>query len=124
MFATINDLWARWPAHPDIPEETAEAFLSDASDLITDLFEIPSSPDEALGRTLRRITVAMTRRALTRFGEDGLESVTDSQGPFSTSMKFSNPDGNLYVTKQEREAIENALAPSAGDFVVTQSSGW
>lgn len=125
MFATVEDLWLRWPGHPEVPEETVEVLLSDASDQVRELFpEIPETPQEPLSRTLRRVVVAMTRRALTRFGDEGLESLTDSQGPFSTSMKFSNPDGALFITGQEREAVESALDSSQGDFVVTDSMGW
>jgi len=125
MFATVEDLWLRWPAHPDVPVATVEALLSDASDQLSELFPaIGTNPQEPLSRTLRRVVVSMTRRALTRFGDEGLESVTDSQGPFSTAMKFSNPDGALFITGQEREAIESALDSNQGDFIVTDSAGW
>ncbi len=123
-FATVEELWIRWPGHPSISDDSALALLEDASDIIAALFTIPPTLSDPLSKTLRRVVIAMTRRALTRFGDEGVESVTDSQGPFSTSMKFSNPDGALFITSQEREAIEAVLNPTASDFVVTESSGW
>lgn len=124
MFATAEDLWRRWPNHPEIPKDTVDQLLQDASDKISVLYTIPTNPPELLSRTLQRVITSMTRRALTRFGDEGLESVTDTQGPFSSSLKFSNPEGALFLTKQEREDIEAVLDSSAGDFVVTESGGW
>ncbi|MEY8577215.1 hypothetical protein AALI21_02765 [Corynebacteriaceae bacterium 6-324] len=124
MFATAEELWLRWPNHPDIPNETVEVLLQDASDKISGLYNIPSNPSELIQRTLQRVVTSMTRRALTRFGEEGLKSVTDTQGPFSSSLTFSNPEGALFLTKQEREDIEAVLDSSDGDFVILQGEGW
>ncbi len=124
MVATAEDLFSRWPTHPDIDDGVANTVLVDAFDQLTTLYPaVTESPEGKLRRVVVRVVCAMARRALMQAENEGVESVSDSGGPFSTSFKLSNPDGALYLTGQERELIENAL-DAGGGFVSVEMGGW
>lgn len=103
-FATVGDLRARWPNMPPLDEAMVEAALSDASDM---LVEQGVDTTEVKAGTLRRIVCAMARRSLVMPAADGLglESIQEGAGPFQQTLKYSNPMGDLYLTKQERAAL-------------------
>jgi hypothetical protein len=47
-------------------------------------------------------------------GMDGMESVQQSGGPFSVTMKPLNPAGDFYLTKQERKALGDGAQRAFG----------
>lgn len=111
MFATPSDVEDRW--RPLTPEETirAQALIADASALIRS--ECPSIDDrlDADPPTLDpqvplMVVCAMVKRVLIAgAGIDGASSHQQTAGPFSQSVSFTNPLGNLYLTKAERRML-------------------
>lgn len=99
-FATVSDLVARWRPLDAVEAVQAEVLLGDASQLIRDerrdLTEV--SP-----LTLKAVTCAVVKRAMVVDDESiGVSSLQSTTGPFSDSRSFSNPMGDLYLTKAEK----------------------
>lgn len=102
-FATLDEFKARWPDFPTGAEAHATVQLEDASQFILDT--VPAA-GAAAAATRRRIVCAVVRRAMPDVdGMDGMESIQQSGGPFSVTMKPVNPAGDFYLTKQEKAAL-------------------
>lgn len=101
-FATVDDLAARWHSLSAAESSTATALLEDASDVIR-----TTAPGwvRASASTLKRIACAMVKRAMVAGDNVGLSQATETTGPFSNSWTFSNPGGDLYLTRSERKAL-------------------
>ncbi|KAA8832610.1 Gp19/Gp15/Gp42 family protein [Bifidobacterium tissieri] len=103
-FATVADLEDRW--HALTPEEAgkAEKKIGDAADVI-----ISTCPywREARPGTLRRIVCAMVQRALSApdYGGADVTQASQTVGQVSLGLTYSNPAGDLYLTKWERKAL-------------------
>jgi len=110
-FASATDLAARWRPLTPAEETMADTLLGDASlivrsecpDVDARLSTIPPALDPDVPKM---VVCAMVKRAMIA-GVD-VEGVTNTQqtaGPFSQSMTYSNPMGNLYLTKAERKLL-------------------
>lgn len=100
-FASSDDLKARWPDLSDT--EVAETLLSDASQLIRDTCPGWAQASEA---TLKAIACAMVKRAIIAGSDNaGLSSTQETTGPFSQTWNFSNPTGDLYLTRTEKQRL-------------------
>ena len=126
-FATVEDLEARWRALSDNERIRADVLLADATDLI-----VSKCPrwESATPRTRKRVVCAVVRRAMQ--GGDAIGGVTDSgggiysephgiiaseshtTGPFSDQFTYQNPEGGLYLKREEKDA----LGGSGGAFEV------
>lgn len=127
VFASVDELRARWRNCPeDITDAVLGTLLEDASLWLSTTFPaVPRDPGERLAASLRLVACAMVKRSLISEDADGAEQVTDTQGPFSSSRKFTNAEGNFFLTRQERELIEAALENrDAATFRVVSASGW
>ncbi|MDN6659715.1 MAG: phage Gp19/Gp15/Gp42 family protein [Acidipropionibacterium jensenii] len=101
-FATVSDLEARWRTLTADEKARAQVLIDDASDKITTTCTGWVDASEA---TLRRITCAMVKRAMaTPAGADGADvsSLQQGAGPYQATVQFSNPSGDLYLTKAEK----------------------
>jgi hypothetical protein len=109
-YATTSDLEARWrPLTPD-EASTAAVLLDDASSQIrTELPGIDARLDvsDDLRRNATRVVCAMVRRAMDVPDDAGfgIATVQETTGPFSRSFNYSNPTGDLYLTKAERRLL-------------------
>ncbi|MCT6899799.1 MAG: phage Gp19/Gp15/Gp42 family protein [Bifidobacterium sp.] len=100
-FASSDDLKARWPDLSNT--EVAETLLSDASQLIRDTCPGWAHASEA---TLKAIVCAMVKRAMIAGSDNaGLSSTQETTGPFSQTWNFSNPTGDLYLTRTEKQRL-------------------
>ena len=100
-FATVDELKARWPDFPPGADAHAEVLLEDASQFILDTVK---SAGLAAPATRRRIVCAVVRRMMD-VDEAGIESFSQSAGPFSQTVKPVNPNGDFYLTKAEKTAL-------------------
>jgi hypothetical protein len=120
VYATTSDLEARWRPLTDPEAATATVLLADASTQIRSEFPtldiliagdadadpvVPPNPD--LARNATRVVCAMVRRAMDapEDGGFGVGSIQETTGPFSRSLSYSNPMGDLYLTKAERKLL-------------------
>ncbi|WP_115728251.1 Gp19/Gp15/Gp42 family protein [Actinomyces culturomici] len=105
-WATPEDLEARWRLLTDDEKQRATALIDDAMSLIKD--ECPKWPSAQL-ESLRRIVCQMVHRAmLAPLGDEdaiGVSNASMTTGPFSQALTFTNPGGDLYLTKAERRAL-------------------
>lgn len=114
-FATHAELAARWRPLSSDERERATVLIQDASDEIRQRFPDIDARIEAYSdnpatginpRLVARVCCAMVKRALTGGVEfDGVSSYQEATGPFSESVTFQNPNGDLYLTKAERKLL-------------------
>lgn len=118
--ASTLDIEAQWRALSADEASRAEALISAASRRLRALY---ADLDSRIlsggldGAVVADIVVAMVKRALIGASRDGIESYSQTAGPFATTQKFSNPDGALYLTADEKAML---LSPDA----VRTRTGW
>lgn len=113
VYATTGDVAARWRALSDSEETRCEALLADASDLIRTTCPNWQSAGED---TLRRVTCAAVIRALQSGDMAGVTQSSQTAGPFSQSWSYSNPSGDLYLTKAEKRALGGTVRLGSTDM--------
>lgn len=106
VFATFDDVKARYPAASIRNRETVETLISDASALMQ--ASAPKPTDNK--RLLCFVCCSVVRRALAAAENvgDGMTGVTQTSqtvGAFSQSWSFTNPAGDLYLTRAEKRLI-------------------
>lgn len=101
-FATPEDLEARWRPLTPVEREQAVVLLEDASQLVIDEGCDVSRVAEA---TLRRVVCGVVKRAMGSAGDFGVTSLQQGAGPYQQTMQYSNPLGDLYLTKADRRAL-------------------
>lgn len=111
-FATIDDLKSRPSVLTDAQMAGAGQLLKDASLWMRVWF--PGAADaldtnEDLAEALSMVCCSMVKRALIAGEREGLTSHGETIGIYSENVVLRNPDGNLYVTKAEKELIETLL---------------
>lgn len=109
-FATHEDLAKRWHSLLEGEQEQADELLADASDKIRQ--QAPKANDsswaQAHARTLTRVCCGMVKRAMQQQASGMPEGVTQSSettGPFVNGYTWSNPDGSLYLTAEDRKDL-------------------
>lgn len=128
-FATYADLTARPPALPQASEETVGVLMDDAAWWLSvwfrpygDLVTLAEDDDE-LATGLKILSCSMVRRAFATGALEGAQSSYQVMGPFSAQVAFRNPDGNLYITTAERDAILALLGVNVSGAVSMTSPG-
>lgn len=113
VYAAVEDVTARWRAMSDSEETRCAALLADASDLIR-----TTCPNwqTAGADTLRRVTCAAVIRALQSGDMAGVTQSSQTAGPFSQSWSYSNPSGDLYLTKAEKKALGGTVRLGSTDM--------
>lgn len=103
-FATLDELRERWPDFPPGGDMHAQALLEDASQFILDVVPSAATVSES---TRRRVVCAVVKRAMQAGGSDlaGVESLQQGAGPFQTTFKPVNPNGDFYLTRLEKVAL-------------------
>lgn len=110
-FATHTDVEARWRPLSDAEDAVADILAIDASDMVRERW---SNVDDRIAAgtltadALTRIVAQMVKRAMIAGDALGLESRSQAVGPFSVSDKFSNPNGNLYLTSADVAYLDGA----------------
>lgn len=108
-FAFITDIESRWRQLSDAEKLRATALLSDASALIR--AERPTIDSMVNGGTIdpdipRMVAVTMVKRAMAGSADMiGIQSQQQTSGPFSQQYTFTNPSGDLYLTKAEKRLL-------------------
>lgn len=122
-YATVEQLAARWRPLTEDEVDTAEVLLEDASVQIR--VEVPDlkarilAGDTDLLSAVIRVECSMVKRAMTAGDAGfGVTSAQETQGPFSRTYQYSNPMGDLYLTKAEKR-----LLGAAGQRAFTINQG-
>ncbi|KAA8831467.1 hypothetical protein EMO89_01660 [Bifidobacterium tissieri] len=103
-FATVTDLENRWHTLTGPERVRAGVLLEDASDKI--MTDCPHWT-EASEATLRRITCAMVKRAMSSpdYAGADLTGLNQTVGSVSVGLTYANPSGDLYLTKAEKRSL-------------------
>ena len=114
-FATVQQLVLRWQPLTTDQQDQAAVLLDDASRDLTRLYPDAVVKPE-LADDLQRIACNMVRREMSRImdGSDGIISQSETRGPFSSSRRYVDPEGGMYVTGREEEILLGKPATSGG----------
>lgn len=104
-YAIVADVEDRWRTLNQVERARAEVLLGDAA-VRLDALCPPSAPSTNQELEARKIvSCEMVKRAMaTPGGVEGIgvSSVQAGAGPFQQTQQFSNPTGDLYLTKADR----------------------
>lgn len=105
-FASYTDIEARWRTLTADEQARATTLLGDASNMLLALVRVDES-DGQQQALLKQVCCSMVIRSLvagesTAFGVDNMQA---TMGPFSQQMHFTNPNGDLYLTKSEKHLL-------------------
>jgi hypothetical protein len=114
VFATADDLRNRWPSLPATADDQADQLLADASLYLRTQY--PGIGDQAdtdsdLAAVLAIVVSNMVKRAMLSI-TPGVSQESTNTGPYSHSVTYSNPDGNLFLSAAE-DAMIRGYQPSA-----------
>jgi hypothetical protein len=118
-FASATDLEARWK--PLSADETARAgvLLAAASRMIRRTYRTVDAriaAGEINSEDVVDVVTAMVKRVMIRSDVEGLESRSETAGPWSYQDKFANPLGNMYMTADDKSVF--ASVNSGGAFSI------
>lgn len=110
-FADIEDLRKHWSKLPFEDEEDAGQKLVEASIEVRALY--PDIDSRILSGRLdpdapKLVVCRMVKRAMDNADNgvpSGVGSVQESAGPFAQTLNFTNPDGNLYLSKSDKRLL-------------------
>lgn len=105
-FAEVEDLEARWRSLSTEEATKAATLLDDASAILASLVTV--DPDDASQEALLRIvSCSMVMRSMMASEGDayGVSQLDYGMGPFSQAVHYSNPNGDMYLTAQERKLL-------------------
>lgn len=105
-YADIADLTAKYNLTP-AQENVAETYLEDASILIRDLLAAEGkSVEDYEDDTITKITRDVAYRGLSAVSDGAMVSqYTESAIGYSETFTYSNPQGDLYLTKLEKKQL-------------------
>ena len=108
-FATVDDLETEWRPLSESEKDTARHRLKTASTLIRRMkpnIDEEAEQDEVLKEVLTFVVCDMVKNSMnTAEVPHGVSQFTNSTGPFSQTMQFSNPGENLYFKKIHRRLL-------------------
>lgn len=107
-FATTSDLVDRWRDLSVDEISTATALIGDATAKITTLCTRSGIDiaDKSLTANLKAVTCSMVKRAMSTSKDMfGVTQQSQGAGVYSGSVTFSNPMGDLYLTKEEKNLL-------------------
>jgi len=106
VYATPEDLIDRYGEMTEDEQKRAEILLTDASAIILAAGGL-KEPKEADDAAYRAVCCAMVHRVMISpsWLALGVTQRSQTSGPFTESMSFNNPNGDLYLTKAERKTL-------------------
>lgn len=105
-FATVEDLEARWHDLDSDEEAKASTLLDDAEAMLSALVDVDPT-DEQQATLLKIVSCSMVIRSMQASESDayGVSQLDYGMGPFSQAAHFANPNGDMYLTAQERRLL-------------------
>lgn len=116
-YATVEDLEARWRTLDSDEEARSAVLLDDASVMLTEQVEV--DPEDTQQAALLKIVCCnMVIRAMLASESDayGVSQIDYGMGPFSQAAHFANPNGDLYLTGQEKDLLDIGTGRYILDF--------
>lgn len=113
-FAVYTDVAARWRTLSATEQTQATVLLGDASAIVRS--EAPAVDVRIAAGTLdadlvKAVVAGMVKRAMLASDVEGISAQQEIAGPFQRQQTFSNPLGNLYLTKQDKRLLGMSARP-------------
>lgn len=103
-YATLEDIEARRGVLDPDEREKAAALLDDAAVILDALVIINGSEEQET--LLNLVSCNMVIRALSTTPDAyGVSSLSTTAGVYSESLQYSNPSGDMYLTKLEKRLL-------------------
>lgn len=105
-FAQVSDIEARWRDLSTAEETRAGTLIDDASAILTQLVDVDAT-DTQQAQLLKQVCCSMVIRAMSATEADtfGVSSASMTAGPYTQQMTYSNPSGDMYLTKLEKRLL-------------------
>lgn len=105
-YATTADIEARWRTLSADERTRAEVLISDASNMLAKLVNVDDTDDEQAS-LLTTVCCNMVIRAMSATALDtfGVSQTSVTAGPYTQSYSYSNPSGDMYLTKFEKRML-------------------
>lgn len=105
-FADVSDLESRWRDLSTDEETKAAVLLDDASAMLATLVNVDPN-DEEQAKMLKIVCCNMVQRSMSSTESDlyGVTQQSMSAVGFSQSMSYSNPTGDMYLTRYEKRLL-------------------
>lgn len=103
-FATIEDLQAGWRTLTSTEQLRATTLLGRASDMLSAMVDVTNG-DQSQAALLKGVCCSMVQRAMTSTNLFGVSQTAQTAGPYSESMTFANPSGDMYLTSTEKRLL-------------------
>lgn len=124
QYSTFESLKLHWFAMPDtITEPEATRKLEEAAIEIDGNY--PDIEERIAAGTLKARTVELVSNRMARRALNGNEdvpenanSMTAQTGPFTGTFTFSNPEGNMYLSKADRRLLDPSRTRKAKAFTI------
>lgn len=106
-YATWQEVQDRWPGKTFTTAEQSSAtvLLDDAEVEIDAACPLGDSLTTAQLSARKIVSARMVKRAMASPGGVGVESTQQGSGPFQLTAQYSNPTGDLYLTKADRRLL-------------------
>lgn len=101
-YATVSDVEARWRDLDQREEARAAVLLDDAAAMLDKLVSVTGDAEQAA--ILKMVSCDMVIRAMGAT-QAGLSQSSMTAGPYTQSWTYSNPSGDMYLTKTERKLL-------------------
>lgn len=102
-YATVSDIEARWRDLTTAEETRAATLLDDAAAILDSFVKITG--DEAQAENLKIVSCNMVIRAMSSDDQMGLSQSSMTAGPYTQSWTYSNPSGDMYLTRMEKRLL-------------------
>lgn len=105
-FADVSDLESRWRELSTDEEARANVLLGDASAMLSALVDVDDEDDEQAA-LLKMVCCDMVIRSMSATSMDtyGVSQSAITAGPYTQSFSYSNPSGDMYLTKLEKRLL-------------------
>ena len=110
-FATYVDVQARWRTLSTAEQAVANQLAADASDMVRERWPDVDSRvanGSLAAASVTRVVAGMVKRAMINADSEGLESRSQTAGPFGVSDKYANPLSTLFFTSADVLLFEPA----------------
>ena len=100
-FANPEDLKLVWSGYSELDESRATALLS----LVSSVICSQANTDEIEPDILKLVTCRVVSRMLQSDGMPGVTQESWGASPYSGSVSYANPSGDIYLTKFEKDLL-------------------
>ena len=105
-YAEVSDIESRWRELSTDEQARASVLIDDASAMLDSLVTVDET-DEKQAALLKTVCCSMVIRSMSATESDGFgaSSMSMTAGPYAQQWTYSNPTGDMYLTKMEKRLL-------------------